>query len=425
MNERRRSPWWIVVLALVGALSLVVGALAAAVLGVVWVRHRIAADETADAQSAFYSAVADVPATPGTLIRSEPLEYSVVGGKGWRVVYTSIDGQGRPVAVSGRIFVPDAPAPAGGRKVVAWAHGTVGLASSCAPSRATTYTDLGFLAPALQRGWVVVATDYAGLGMPGAPTYLIGEQEARDVVNSVRLARAFPDSGAGREWIVYGASQGGHASLWTAARAASIAPELRLVAVGAAVPAAELAAIMHAQWSTVIGWVIGPDALASWSVQHPDRDYTSALTPLGREVAARLADQCILETGIEALGLHEADGPLFTADPLTFPAWAASVASETPPQPPKGMAMYLAQGMADNVVLPGSNALLQDQWCAAGVTIASSWLSGVSHSDTSVVAGPTFIDWAVGRFAGQPAPSTCALGVPAPVTPLPVPSPSP
>jgi hypothetical protein len=359
MNEHRRSPWWVVALAVVGALSLVVGGLTATVLGVVWVRHRVAADETAQAQSAFYAAVADVPATPGTLIRSEPLEYSVVGGKGWRVVYTSIDGQGRPIAVSGRIFVPDAPAPTGGRKVVAWAHGTVGLASSCAPSRATTYTDLGFLAPALQRGWVVVATDYAGLGMPGPPSYLIGEQEARDVVNSVRLRESSPVRGR-------------------AGTGSSTAPrrQARLVVDGGPrgrIPRASAGG----------GGGGGPPP--SWRrsctrsghghrlghrpgrAGSPGRCSTPIAThlgadPLGRDVAARLADQCILETGIEALGLHEADGALFTADPLTFPAWAASVASETPPKPPRGMAMYLAQGMADDVVLPGSNALLQEQW---------------------------------------------------------------
>ena len=38
-------------------------------------------------------------------------------------------------------------------------------------------------------GWVVAATDYAGLGTPGTLEYLVGEAAARDVVNSVRAAR--------------------------------------------------------------------------------------------------------------------------------------------------------------------------------------------------------------------------------------------
>jgi hypothetical protein len=47
------------------------------------------------------------------------------------------------------------------------------------------------LADILAKGYVVVATDYPGLGTPGIHPYLIGISEARAVLDSVR-ARAQP-----------------------------------------------------------------------------------------------------------------------------------------------------------------------------------------------------------------------------------------
>jgi hypothetical protein len=81
--------------------------------------------------------------------------------------------------------------------------------------------------------------------------------------------------------------------------------------------------------------------------------------------------------------------------------------------------MLLEQGMTDQVVLAGSNALLQNQWCAAGTPMTSLWLAKTGHVDTSIVGGPAFVDWAAEVFSGITPRSTCALGVPAPVTPLP------
>ena len=414
--SRRRSPWWIIALAIIGALALVVAVGAAGWAAIAFLRDRSSSEQAAESQAAFYSAPPVVPATPGSIIRSEPLEYSVVGGHGFRIVYTSVDSAGKPIAVSGRIFLPTTPAPSSGRKVLAWAHGTVGLGTACAPSRATTYAPVGWLEPALQRGWVVVATDYAGLGMPGAPSYLIGAQEARDVVTSVQAARSFPDSRAGTDWVVYGSSQGGHSALWTAHEAARLAPGLHLVGVGAAVPAAELAAIMQAQWASVIGWVIGPDAFLSWQAAHPQRDFAAAVSDVGRSKAPQLIDKCVLEGAVTAEVLDRTAGTFFRSDPLADAAWSQTIREETPVPPT--VPMFLAQGMADTVVLAGSTALLQNQWCAAGVTIASLWLSGVNHQNTSIVAGPAFVDWATDRFAGLPAPTTCSQGVPAPVVPL-------
>ena len=69
-----------------------------------------------------------------------------------------------------------------------------------------------------------VTTDYLGLGIEGyPPTFLLGGQEARDIVNSVRALRA--SRALSGTWNgSWPDPRGGNSALWTAAKAASIAP---------------------------------------------------------------------------------------------------------------------------------------------------------------------------------------------------------
>ena len=67
----------------------------------------------------------------------------------------------------------------------------------------------------LAHGYVVVATDYEGLGVPGVHPYLVGISEAHAVLDSVRAARELPAAQATHRFAVWGHSQGGHAALFT------------------------------------------------------------------------------------------------------------------------------------------------------------------------------------------------------------------
>jgi len=104
---------------------------------------------------------------PGTIIRSERIP-APHGATAWRVLYHSESVGGRDIAVSGVIVAPNATAPKGGRPVVTWAHGTTGLADSCAPSKAANVASkLPYVDAMIRAGYVVAATDYEGLGTPG------------------------------------------------------------------------------------------------------------------------------------------------------------------------------------------------------------------------------------------------------------------
>lgn len=184
----------------------------------------VAALVTASATSGVASAV---PGDAGSVVASAAAgpESAVPGAADVHTVtYRTAGAEGLS---SGLVFVPEGTPPPGGWPVVAWAHGTVGLADQDAPSHTGVNYPIyqSLFGDWVRRGFLVVATDYAGLGTPGHHRYLDADLAARNVVDSVRAARELvPD--ASTTWAVAGQSQGGHAALATAARAETLAPEL-------------------------------------------------------------------------------------------------------------------------------------------------------------------------------------------------------
>src|SRR5262245_17045151 len=92
--------------------------------------------ETSTPDLSFYEPPEPLPGnSPGDLIRFESIEPLAPGSRAWRILYRSESVAGEPIAVSGLVVAPEEPPPAGGRPVVSWAHGTVGISDGCAPSR--------------------------------------------------------------------------------------------------------------------------------------------------------------------------------------------------------------------------------------------------------------------------------------------------
>ncbi len=189
------------------------------------------------ADPAFYDVTTLDPAEvgaaePGAVLRSEVVELTgpLAGASGWRILYRSTDAGGAPAVVSGMVLVPAGAPPEGGRPVVAWAHGTTGIADRCAPSATGNlfYDDYGAEGRRLlDQGFVVTATDYHGLGTPGVHTYHRSEELARATIDSVaaahRLEGAAPLS---PQWATVGHSEGGLAALAADERSPGALPEL-------------------------------------------------------------------------------------------------------------------------------------------------------------------------------------------------------
>ena len=366
----------------------------------------------------FYTPPAPLPQTLGTVIRTEPLGITVQGGTAQRFLYVSETPTGTRAASGAMIFIPSTPAPPGGRPVVAWSHGTLGLGAACAPSRSTDPTaDISTWLPTMMKlGWVVVATDYVGIGTPGPNLYLDADSEVRDVVNSVRAARNIPQADASNRYVTFGHSQGGHASIWAGWLGPKYAPELTLMGVAAAAPALELKPIMSAQWDTLVGWVIGPAAVESWTHVYPDLPITAVLTNTGRADWSDIAYQCVKNSALTSAVRQAVGQRFFASNPAVDPAWSSIADQQTPAPLPASMPVFITQGMTDEVVLPWPQAILQETWCAAGSALTMDWLGQTGHVKASLVGGPNAVPWIADRFAGLPAGDTC--NVPPAVAPV-------
>ena len=158
------------------------------------------------------------------------------------------------------------------------------------PWRCFSFSKFRACAKWSQRGYIVAATDYPGLGTPETHPYLVGESEARAVLDSVRAAREL--TGAPARFAVWGHSQGGQASLFTGIMAKSYAPELDLVGVAAAAPATELAALLAIDIDTNGGRNLTAMTLWSWSRVF-NAPIDRVVDPDAIPVVDRLAGECI------------------------------------------------------------------------------------------------------------------------------------
>ncbi|MCH4092330.1 alpha/beta hydrolase [Acetobacter sp.] len=184
--------------------------------------------------SAFYKWDAPLPAANGIVLRQEPYPVAESGYQAYRLLYSARDGlrEGQATAVSGVLYVPTGKPPTGGWPVVAWAHGTTGVADVCAPSwRGSSPRDMAYFKQWLDHGFAVFGTDYQGLGTPGVHPYLLYRPEGYSILDGVRaVLKAYPHELA-NSVVLAGQSQGSGAALGAAYLAPSAAPDLHIVGV--------------------------------------------------------------------------------------------------------------------------------------------------------------------------------------------------
>ncbi|MBA0206090.1 lipase family protein [Pectobacterium aroidearum] len=171
--------------------------------------------------------------TPGSLIEKTTLDAKnglQEAAEQYLIRYRSLSGvDGKsPREDTGAVFIPKGEAPKGGWPVVVWAHGTVGVQTSCAPSlNPRSARDAQYLNTWLSLGFAVVAPDYAGLGSPGLHHYLNARGEAWSVLDGVKAALStFP---LRNQLTIVGQSQGAHAAFASVGYQPDYAPDLHIV----------------------------------------------------------------------------------------------------------------------------------------------------------------------------------------------------
>jgi acetyl esterase/lipase len=331
------------------------------------------------------------------------------GYKGYRVLYRSTDYNDRPVAVTGAIIFPSTPSGKA-RDVIVWAHPTTGVVSKCAP---TLLSDLAGTIMGIDdltdAGYVIVATDYVGLGTKDRHPYLVGRSAARSVVDSVRAARQLKDAEAGHRFAVWGHSQGGHAALFTGLDAASYAPDLELVGVAAAAPATNLVDLFEADRNTASGRSLTAMTVLSWS-----RVFGLALDRFVEKQDIRrfeaLAGDCIetIEDFLKESRDEKALARSFLkVDPIEMPELRAIMEQNTPGALPARMPVFLAQGTADDLVRPAITHAYMSTLCRAGVSVKLHTMPGGGHMWAGRDSASAAVAWIAQRFKGRAAPSDC------------------
>jgi acetyl esterase/lipase len=353
---------------------------------------------------------------PGALVTQQAVGGAPAGATGYTVLYRSTGPMGEPILVSGMIFVPAGAIPAAGRSVIAWAHPTTGIEPRCAPSRSPLRMLLiPGLGDMLRRGYVVAATDYAGLGSGtgtgGIHPFLDGPSEGYAVLDSVRAAIRLPGSGATARFAVWGHSQGGQAALFTGIKARRYAPDLTLTGVAATSPATDLATLFRATLQGTEGKNVGAMALSAWSTIY-GAPLDQVVQPQAIPSLRDLARQCLGEIG----GGHErakahavlAQNFLSVPDLTAAQSWKSLLQRNSPGVLPRDVPVWIAQGDADQLVLPSVTRAYARALCDNGDRVGFLLMPGVKHGFAGYRSSKAAVTWLADRLDGAPVPDDCA-----------------
>ena len=365
----------------------------------------------------FYDAPDAVPTEPGQLVRVEPYDGDLPDGlTAQRILYTTTADDGVPGLASGVVAVPiedtGRPVP-----LIAWAHGTVGVARECAPSLnrdAISNEGMPAMDALARNGWGMVATDYIGQGTDGNFPYLIGQGEGRSVLDAVRAAHQIEELELAPDTVLWGHSQGGHAALWAGQLAPTYAPDVDVVGTAALSAASDPLGL--AQLVTdhpgALGASLGISfVLAAYSRWYPDISLDD-VTPAARTLVEEAAARCTSEPGTLVTVLTgvavSRDTPILRNDPAT--GAVGRRLRENVALGPWSAPLFLAQGGADEVISPR----LQDEYaarlCAAGRPLTYMRYPDRSHMGVLEPDSPLNADleqWTKDRLAGLPPANTC------------------
>ncbi|WP_294532670.1 lipase family protein [uncultured Rhodoblastus sp.] len=369
----------------------------------------------------------------GDLIWVREITSGAPGSTAWKLLYWSTTADNQLVPVSALAVVPDSPAPPHGRPIVSWAHGTSGVPRNCAPSMvdnpardATFYFmpnspasyDFGIpgLTGMIAAGYVVVATDYNGLGAPGIHHYLIGPTEARNVLDASVAVRHLRQAGAGENVVAIGWSQGGQAAIWSGQMADYVAGSAKLVGAVALAPVNALEQTKVFDSVIASGKKLPPMSFAeramAWyamTIAYPELKFSDVMTPVGEAVFAEAAKagQCNHHMGDTFAYAQGYRGAMGRPDPANQDAWLARIKENALGFLAAQVPVAVYQGKEDVAVAPAATEAYVKLACAMGAVISFTEYDGVDHIRLSAKATPEFLSWIAQRFAGKPAARTC------------------
>ncbi|WP_244881661.1 lipase family protein [Dietzia cinnamea] len=443
-SRRRRTPG---LSAAAGALALGVAmALAPAVSPAAPEAAAQGSSNTPD-RSAFYTPPADLPAEPGTVIRTEPMTITpsfpdlanggALPADAQRIMYRSTGAAGGPIAVTGTYLQPKAPwTGPGPRPLAVVTPGTQGQGDQCAPSKsmevglgvqtaplsaAAGYAVIDALTM-VQEGFAVVVTDYEGLGTPGHHPYVNRDSQGRSALDAARAALRLPgtDLAPDSKTVISGYSQGGGAAAAAGEMQPTYAPDVTLVGIAAGAPPSDMIGTLERVDGGLLTGAVGY-AINGILQVHPElrEAFDRQLNDEGRRMLEVTAGQCVAETGF-AYGLRRTTE--FTRDGRSLADAARSepeimrvlegynLGDEAPAVP-----SLVLIGRNDDVVPHDTAVDLVRDWCAQGTTVelrtaeAPALAPGlvIDHAIPMLSERATNARYLMDRVHDHPAPNSC------------------
>lgn len=359
---------------------------------------------------------------PGDVLKLQPVDPKTLqingGATVYRFQYASSDYDNRTVPVTGFIAFPFTPhispdtESSSKYRLAAFAHGTVGIFAGCAPSNGPLLYDYGTWQQALQRGYAIVATDYAGLGNNYTThKYLHLPSHANDIYYSVVAARKLFGSSLTENWVSFGHSQGAGA-VWKLAESTHVRNDASYLGTVAIAPATYLATqLLEGAAGLGSGVVagIGFLPLIPTTVQRVITEYKpSILTPTMQNRVQMATDAQLCLEGILGLSIDlnttqviDVSGAVKDVPVLQqFQNMTAPAQGDRSPAP-----ILVIQGQNDTAV---SWKVTEKAWsasCATGNEVHLRLFPTQGHRPSLTAGAPEWLAWMDARFSAPVAKS--------------------
>jgi alpha-beta hydrolase superfamily lysophospholipase len=376
-----------------------------------WSAGKVADAERALQPTRLYApSEARTAAPPGTLVRSAPAQDFELppGVTATRILYHTRTANDADALASGIVLVPYGKPPKDGWPLLAWAHGTSGVARECAPSlmKSVFYNYEGLYEYVLA-GYAVVATDYAGLGTDGKHAYIDLLSNGTDVIHSVPAARAAVRN-LGPKWIAIGHSQGGLAVQGVALLQDKLRDPgfLGTVSIAGASDLEEGIENTLKARQPIANGLLAFFVFGARSV-FPQLQPGDVLTD--RALAAYhtfVQDGCRAASGaFAAIPTEQMFKPGWRDNPHIRAFFARNLPGAHDIQGP----MLMITGGADFLFTEAASQKILQRMCNAGAKVQRKVYPGLAHDPVVYGSLRDQLEWIAGRFAGDPPPNSCKL----------------
>jgi alpha-beta hydrolase superfamily lysophospholipase len=342
---------------------------------------------------------------PGDLLRQESFAgYNLPSGaSAVRILYRSRNAEGNGVVTSAAVLIPPGTPPAGGWPIIAWAHGTSGVARQCAPSamKNVYYGEIALYAM-LSAGFAVVATDYHGLGTEGAHQYATKVAQAYDVIYSVPAARAAVPS-LGQRWVSDGHSQGGAAS-WAVAEIETTHRDHNYLGAVSVSGAGDLRAVMPQIDAEGAGFYL---AYMAYGIRARSPEFAPS-DMLAGDVLRRYDDLTTQGCWLYAQAHAETAGSTLKSGWDRTAAVKRFLKGNHLGEDRVSTPLLVITGEADQTVSVSAVRGIVEKACRNGTKLEFHPYPGLEHTPAMVNSMPEQLDWIRERFAGKPAGNSCA-----------------